>query len=230
MRRREFTAGLLLAAATRAAGAQPPARQHRIAIIAAGAVARIHDPTVPVFRAFFDELRRLGDVEGQNLTVDGYSGGGRPEGYAQLAREVIARNPEVIVASGNAITGAVRAATGTIPIISISGDPIRSGFATSLAHPGGNITGVTVDVGVEIWGKRLQLLKEAVPSASKVGFLELRTPYMQERLQALQQISARLEISLVGMLVEEATPVRMSARVRRGRAGASGRDHGGRHR
>ena len=93
-----------------------------------------------------------------------------------------------------------------MPIVSISGDPIRSGFATSFAHPDGNITGVTVDVGVEIWGKRLQLLKETVPSASKVGFLELRTPYMQERLQALQQISGRSEISLVGVLVEEATP------------------------
>ena len=61
-------------------------------------------------------------------------------------------------------------------------------------------------MGVEIWGKRLQSLKEAVPSASKVGFLELRTPYMQERFQALQEISGRLGISLVSMLVEEATP------------------------
>jgi hypothetical protein len=142
MRRRDFTVGVLLASAA-GVRAQERAKQYRIAIIAAGPVARIHDLTIPVFRAFFDELRRLGDVEGQNFIVDGYSGGGRPEGYAELAREVITRNPDVIVSSGNAITGAVREATGTIPIVSISGDPIRSGFATSLAHPGGNITGVT---------------------------------------------------------------------------------------
>jgi putative tryptophan/tyrosine transport system substrate-binding protein len=147
MRRRDFTIGLLLAAATRSAPAQERAKQHRIAIIAAGPVARIHDPGNLFFHAIFEELRRLGLVEGQNLTVDGYSGGGRPRAYADVAREVIARNPEVIVASGNALAQAVRAEMRMIPIVWIGGDPVEAGFATSLALPGGSVTGVTVDTG-----------------------------------------------------------------------------------
>jgi hypothetical protein len=91
MRRRDFTIGLLLASTVRIARAQEPAKQHRLAIIAAGPVARIHDPGIRFFQQFFEELRRLGDVEGQNLTVNGYSGGGRPEGYADLAHEVVNR-------------------------------------------------------------------------------------------------------------------------------------------
>jgi putative tryptophan/tyrosine transport system substrate-binding protein len=148
MRRRDFTIGLLLASTVRIARAQEPANQHRIAIIIpAGPVPRIHDPGIRFFQQFFEELRRLGDVEGQNLAVNGYSGGGRPEGYADLAREVVNRNPDLIVASTDAIARAVRAATDSIPIVWIGGDPIQAGFATSLARPGGNITGVTVFAG-----------------------------------------------------------------------------------
>jgi hypothetical protein len=139
MRRRDFLVGLLFAAAVPSVPAQEQAKQHRIAIIATGPVSRIHDPQVTAFHAFFEELRRLGDVEGENLTVDPYSGGGRPGGYAELADEVVKRNPDVIVASTNAITQAVRAAANATPIVWIGGDPVQAGFATSLARPGGNI-------------------------------------------------------------------------------------------
>jgi putative tryptophan/tyrosine transport system substrate-binding protein len=210
MRRRDFTTGLLLATAVGTVRAQETAKQHRIAIIAAGPVARIHDPGIRFFQQFFEELRRLGDVEGQNLTVDGYSGDGRPEGYAELAREVVSRNPDVIVASGNGIALAARAATGTIPIVWIAFDPIQAGLAASLAHPGGNSTGVTVDAGIEISGKRLQMLKEAVPSASKVALLDMRTSWEsaegQQNREELWKASRLLEISLIDMLVQEATP------------------------
>ena len=206
MRRRDFTIGLLLAVVTRSVRAQEPAK-HRIAVIAAGPVTRIHDPGIPLFRAFLEELRRLGDVEGQNLTVEGYSGGGRPEGFADLAREVVGRNPDVIVASTNPVALAVRAATGTIPIVWIGAEPIRYGLATSLARPGGNLTGVTIDAGIEVFGKYLQILKEAVPSASKVAFLGMRTPYYEQQFQQpVREISQRLEISLIDMLVQESTP------------------------
>ena len=84
------------------------------------------------------------------------------------------------------------------------GDPVQAGFATSLAHPGDNITGVTVYAGPEIFGKRLQLLKEAVPSVSKVAFLTIGT---SQRLdQILREAAGRLEISVVDMVVKEATP------------------------
>ena len=88
MRRRDFSIGLLLAAAARTGRAQEATKQHRIAIvISTGPVARVHDPTSHAFQAFWQELHRLGDAEEQNLTVDGYSGGGHPEAYADVARE-----------------------------------------------------------------------------------------------------------------------------------------------
>jgi putative ABC transport system substrate-binding protein len=179
MRRRDFTAGLLLAAAAQSVRAEEPAKQHRIAIVTpAGPVALINDTGSDTLsrrldQAFFEELRRLGDVEGQNLTVERYSGEGRPAGYADLAREAADRNPEVIVAISNPVALAVRSAAGTIPIVWIGVDPIGAGLLTSFAHPGGNITGVSL-FDSETYAKRLQILKEAVPSASKVAWLTPR--------------------------------------------------------
>src|SRR6202048_93981 len=117
MRRREFTIGFLLASAAQSVWAQERVKQHRIAIVASRPVALIDDPGNLFFGAFFEELRRLGDIEGQNLTVERYSGGGRPAGYADLARQVVGGKPDVIVAGTNPIAAAVRAATGTIPIV-----------------------------------------------------------------------------------------------------------------
>src|ERR1700730_9844323 len=211
MRRRDFTIGLLLAATTPSVRAEEPAKQHRMAIlIPAGPVALISGTSSDtlsrrLYQAFFEELHRLGDVEGQNLTVERYSGEGRPEGFADLAREVAGRNPEVIVAITNPIAHAVRAATGTIPIVWIGIEPIRVGFATSLARPGGNITGVTGEAGSELWGKRLQILKEAAPSASKAAYLGMRTEW-EGRITQLQEAGRRLEISLISMPLQESTP------------------------
>jgi putative ABC transport system substrate-binding protein len=118
MRRRDFTIGVLLAGAVPAVQAQVPAKQHRIAIvIPAGPAARINDAASRYCQAFWEELRRLSDAEGQNLIVEGYSGEGRPAGYADLAREVTGRNPDVIVAVTGGVAQAFRAATDTIPIV-----------------------------------------------------------------------------------------------------------------
>jgi putative ABC transport system substrate-binding protein len=206
--RRDFTTGLLLAATARAVRAQEPARQHRIAIvISTGPVARISDPAGHAFPAFWQELHRLGDVEGQNLIVERYSGEGRPQGFADLARRVVEGNPEVIVAIAQPITSAISAATETIPIVA-SGTYTGSGVVPNLARPGGNMTGVRVEE-PEIWGKRLQILKEAIPSASKVAYLDIRTFWesasgrqVREELRKASQI---LEISLTDILVEEST-------------------------
>ena len=152
MRRRDLTIGLLLAPAIRTVWAQPVPKQHRIAIvISIGRVASIDNPANRFWRPFFEELRRLGDVEGRNLVVERYSGEGRTESFPDLARAVADRNPDVIV-TDHSLAPAVRAATATIPIVWIGVEPIRLGFAASLAHPGGNITGVSVQVDAEIWG------------------------------------------------------------------------------
>ena len=206
MKRRDFTTGLLLTAVAQSVRAQGPPQHHRIAIVCpAGSVAPISETGVSFYRAFFKELRRLGDVEGENLIVERYSGEGRPEGFADLGREVVSRKPDLIVAITPPIAKAVRAADDTIPIVFTSGDPIRAGLVTSLAHPGGNMTGVNIQVDFEIWGKRLQILKEAVPSISKVAYLDLRA-YWQYDMEPLREPSQQLQISLVGMLLEESTP------------------------
>jgi putative tryptophan/tyrosine transport system substrate-binding protein len=93
VRRRDFTIGLLLAGVAPSVHAQQQVKQHRIAIvISTGPVARVHDPTSHAFQAFWQELHRLGDAEGQNLIVDLYSGEGRPAGFADLARRVVKEN------------------------------------------------------------------------------------------------------------------------------------------
>jgi putative ABC transport system substrate-binding protein len=205
MRRRDFTVGLLLAAAARAVGAQERAKQHRIAIvIPAGPVTGISQTGARAWQAFFEKLRRLGDNEGQNLTIDRYSGEGRPEGHADLAREIVGRKPDVIVAANDAIAKAARAATEAIPIVWIGGDPIQARLAASLAHPGGNVTGVTVFVGAEIWGKRLQILKEAVPAASKTAYLTTRVSQAAEG-QQLREAGRQLQISVIELPLEEVT-------------------------
>ena len=215
MRRRDFSFGLLLAVAPRAARAQEPAKRHRIAIvIPAGAVAVISEISSDPLRrrfyqSFFEELRRLGDVEGQNLTIERYSGEGRPEGYADLAREVVGRYPDVIVAQTNPVALAVRAATGTIPIVWVGVNAVELGLVTNLARPGGNITGVSL-YDAEIYAKRLQILKETAPSASKVANLTMRRAwegvYGQAFQPAYQEASRRLEISVIPMLLQASTP------------------------
>jgi putative ABC transport system substrate-binding protein len=222
MRRRDFTIGLLLASAMRSVRGQERAKRHQIAlVIPAGSVASINDTLPRFYRPFFEELRRLGDVEGQNLTIERYSGEGRPEGFAELARGVVNRNPDVIVAITTPIARAARAANGTIPIVWIGVEPILSGLARSLARPGGNITGVTA-YGSETWGKRLQILKEAVPSASRAAFLAMRTEWEGEVAQ-LREAGRQLQISVIGMPLEESTASeyqRMFAEIARDRPDA----------
>jgi putative ABC transport system substrate-binding protein len=138
--------------------------------------------------------------------VERYSGEGRPEGFADLARGVVNRNPDVIVVANDAIAQAAHAADDAIPIVLITGgDPIRTGQATSLARPGGSITGVTVEEGSEIGGKRLQIVKEAVPSASRVAYLDVGK-YWEGDARSYREPSRQLQISMVGMLLQESNP------------------------
>ena len=109
--------------------------------------AKVSDISVsgpPRYRAFFEELSRLGYVEGQNLGVERYSGEGRPERYAELARDVVNTHPDLIFAVGTSLSLDFKMATTTIPIVMVIGDPIASGLVASIARPRGNITGATV--------------------------------------------------------------------------------------
>ena len=214
MRRGDFAIGLLLAATAPTVRAEEPAKQHRIAIfIPAAPVAEISDAGFRIWRVFLEELRRLGNVEGQNLMIERYSGEGRPEGYPDLARQVVSRNPEVIVAETNPVALAVRAASGTTPVVWIGVEGIRAGLATSLAHPGGKITGVNL-YDYEIWGKA-----PADPQGSRPFGIQGRVPAAAQRMaQRFRSAASRLR-GTIGDLAGRYAPrridaVRVPARVR----------------
>jgi putative ABC transport system substrate-binding protein len=194
MKRREFIAGLLVAASLRHARAQQPAKVRRIAIITlALPIAEITETSsLPFYRAFFHELRRFGYIEGRNLIVERYSAE-RPT--AELARDVVRSKPDLILAITNHWVQLLKPLTATIPIIGMMGDPVGFGFVASLAHPGGNVTGVSGDAGPEIETKRLELLKEAFPQASRVGVLATRwpgSPYRKQQQDAAQRLGLLL--------------------------------------
>ena len=174
MKRREFIAALGGAAAWPfAARAEQAQRQYRIAFVHSGfPVDQLTEAAGPFWvRRFYETMRELGYTEGGNIVVERYSAEGRSEHFASLAAAVVGRNPEVIVVNLNDLIKTFAAATTTIPIVAIMGDPITTGLVKSLAHPGGNITGVSIDAGFEIVAKRLQILKEAKPSTAKVVYL-----------------------------------------------------------
>lgn len=203
MRRRAFIAGLLVATAALRAEAQRAAKVYRIAIIypatpvAEAIKAKSSQGSVAWF--FYEELGRLGFVEGQNLVVERYSAEGRTDQYSELARDVVRSNPDLIYTTQNSLVFALKAATTTIPIVGYTSDPVANGIVPSLARPGGNITGVSTDAGPEFSGKYVQLLREAVPGVSSVGFLGSRRLWEQEAEgAAMREAAQRLQISLVG--------------------------------
>ena len=113
----------------------------------------------------------MGYVEGDNLIIERYSAEGHHERYADLAREIVSRSPDLIVTGTNPVVTIFAAATSTIPIVAFMLDPLKAGLVTSLSRPGGNLTGITLDPGIELWGKRLEMLKEAIPSTAKAVVL-----------------------------------------------------------
>jgi len=117
-------------------------------------------------------LREYGYLPGQNLVIECRYAQGQAERATALAAELVSLQPDLVVAGWSHNILALKQATRTIPILLVTAnDPVGKGFVTSLAHPGGNVTGLTETVGVEVSGKQLQLLKEAVPKASRVAYL-----------------------------------------------------------
>ena len=119
--------------------------------------------------AFAQGLRDFGYIDGQNVLVE-YRGAGELGQLDALAAELVARKVEIIVCGGSQATRAALRQTKTIPIVTLSSNPVAVGFVASLAHPGGNVTGVSL-VAPEVAGKRLQLLKQLIPSIARVAVL-----------------------------------------------------------
>jgi len=116
-------------------------------------------------------LRELGYVEGQNVVVEYRYADNRPERLPLLLRELIDLKVDVLLAQGTAVTASAKRHATKTPVVTVSGDPVGSGFVQSLARPGGNITGLSFAVGTNFSGKWLELVHDAVPKASRVGVL-----------------------------------------------------------
>ena len=173
MERRAFigtlTAGLL--AAPLAAGAQQAGKVYRIGTL--DLYVPVSDlPASPNGRAFRQAMRDFGYVEGRNLVTERRSLEGRLERLSEVVAELVSLKVDVILCNNNLITRAAKEATTSIPIVMIANvTPVEWGLVASLAHPGGNVTGIVLDTGPEVEGKRLQLLKEVAPRISRVAWL-----------------------------------------------------------
>jgi putative ABC transport system substrate-binding protein len=165
----------------------------------AGKVYRIGYLTIPsretaqgVANAFQLGLRDLGWIEGQNVVVDYRFAGGNYDRLPDLAAELGRLRADVIVAGAASAVIAAKSATQTIPIVMfLAVDPVGFGLVASLARPGGNITGLTVTAGPEIYGKRLELLKNAFPRVSRVAILVNQASPLYARGVRETEIAAR---------------------------------------
>ena len=152
-----------LLAISKPAVAQPPSKVHRVGVLG--------NENNPPWEGFRQGLRDLGYVDGQNITIEWRWSQGKPDRFPGLATEVVALKPDVIVASGTQATRAAKRATSAIPIVmTTSSYPDKIGLVNSLSRPGGNVTGLS-NVGPELSGKKLELLKEIAPKASRVAVL-----------------------------------------------------------
>ena len=160
------TLGVALLVAPRASRSQPPKRTARV-----GWVAIRQGRTSAFLEAFRQGMREHGWVEGQNLTIDArWVERAEPERFAEAAAALVRLNVDVIVTQGSAVHS-VKSAAGPVPIVfSFSGDPVEARLVASLALPGGSVTGMTF-LALELAGKRLELLKEAVPAITRVAIL-----------------------------------------------------------
>ncbi len=171
MHRRAFIGNLAVGilGVPRGAFAQGVHKAHRIGILGT------YPPSTPeyahLWTAFMQGLQELGHIEGQNIAVERRFMEGKAERLPELAAELVRLNVSVIVAGGQPPPVAAKRATATIPIVMTNfSDPVGLGLVRSLSRPGGNVTGLSL-LTVELVGKQLQLLKEAVPKASRVAFL-----------------------------------------------------------
>jgi putative ABC transport system substrate-binding protein len=182
-----ITLALGLLAAPLAAQARPAEKVPRIGLL----------EDSPYWEVFQQELRDLGYIEGQNITIERRLTEGKLDRLAEAAAELVRLPVDVIVPIGTPATQAAMRATTTIPIVAAAvGDPLRAGIVASLARPGGNVTGSTI-LGPELAAKRLQLFKEALPAVSRVAFLWNPTNYANVLFyEDIQAAAQRLGVTL----------------------------------
>jgi putative tryptophan/tyrosine transport system substrate-binding protein len=212
MRRREFMSLLCGAAAAPtilwplAARAQQTGKVYRVGLVfTTSPVSEMvgADPIHPLARSFVYGLRTLGYLQGQNLVLEHRSAEGKFERFPEIMRELVAAKVDVIVTVANPMTQAAKQVTGTVPIVmAYSVSPAELGLVQGLNRPGGNVTGLTMNVGSEIPGKQLQVLKELLPTMSRVAFLHSK----EQEAEGVQNGEAAAEKLGIKLLPAEHTP------------------------
>jgi len=203
MERRRFIAVMAasLLAAPLAAEAQQPQKMTRIGYLEFGSAA----PGTPLLEAFRRGLRERGWVEGQNLAIEVRYAEGKQDRLPQFAADLVNLKVDLIFASATPAALAAKQATTTIPIvIGFVADPVGSGLVPRLARPGGNITGWTHLAGLELNSKRLEILKDAVPGATRIGALwNPANPVHGPSLKEVEAAARRLKVQIHPMGVQD---------------------------
>lgn len=179
------------------------ARAQQVKVLRIGVVSAINSWTASFWVAFYQRMRELGYIEGQNLDVDFVNLSGHLDRYAYETRKLVARNPDVIIAPGNelALKSAVEASDKVpIVVVAIDYDPIALGYAASLARPGGNVTGLFTQQ-IELTAKRLQLLKDAFPDLKSAAVLW--DHISADQWQETQRVAPSLGIRVSGIEIGE---------------------------
>jgi putative ABC transport system substrate-binding protein len=219
---RHTTIGCILAlallGALLVADAQPPTHVHRIGRLSTGSQLSEH----PIIEPFLQGLRDLGYVEGSNLIIEQRYAEGQVERLPALAAELVQSQVEVLVARGDAAVRAAQHATTTIPIVmALSFEAVEQGFVASLAHPGGNTTGLSF-LGAELPQKQLEILKEVLPERARVAVLvNPAVPGHARRMHHLTVAGQALGLSLHVLELRRAEELEAAfAALRRGGADA----------
>lgn len=189
MKRRSFALGFGAAAWPFASRAQPAGRVFRVGVLRLSAA--FEDDMVAL------TLRELGYVEGRNLVLDQRFANGDASALPARARELVQLKPDVIVAVGLSTSRAAGQATAAIPIVMLGNfDPVAAGLVSSLARPGGNITGVLISSEGTLAGKRLELLKDAVPQARRIALLVPDDPSIAAQVAEVRSAAKSLDVEI----------------------------------
>jgi len=185
------------------AASQPASgKTYRLAILSPGGTPNSSVPTIP--NLVPKALGELGYVEGRNLVVERRFADDKFDRLPALARELVQLRPDVIVAISGQAVQAARDATSTIPIVMvISADPVARGLVASFSRPGGNVTGITTVAETSLAGKRLELLKEAVPKATRIAVLASGSLATSAQLKEAQKAAEALRVKLVPVEVQD---------------------------
>jgi putative ABC transport system substrate-binding protein len=201
--RRAFLAIATAALAPRAAEAKE-GKRYRVGLLSSGRPA----PPGPgesrdrLLTIFAERMKSMGYTEGENLQIEPRWAQGDLDRLPVLAAQLVASRVDVILAAGNPAVEAARSATSSVPIVMLAANPVAAGFVESLSRPGVTLTGLSVDAGAGIWGKRMALLKEAAPKIARVAVLSRSGGRKGAWVREVESVAARLGVVLVHAGVE----------------------------